>query len=216
MQLTDDKIELVNIENNPVECLANLYHKHQTLTGLGIREYDLLPQIKQGDRITDEPWIAKIRYKVALDNFRSAFNVGSIFRVCDAVGFEEVILGGYSPAKINPRVKKTAMGSTEWIPENISSDLSDVLSKHSLAGYEIIGLETVADTVVVDQFKWPERGVIVIGNEEHGISQAVMASCTKFVSIPMYGRKNSLNVANAFSIVAYSISSSLTARSEKQ
>jgi tRNA G18 (ribose-2'-O)-methylase SpoU len=215
MQLADDKIELVNIENNPVECLANLYHKHQTLTGLGIREYDLLPQIRQGDRITDEPWIAKIRYKVALDNFRSAFNVGSIFRVCDAVGFEEVILGGYSPAKINPRVKKTAMGSTEWIPESISSDLPNVLSKHSLAGYEIIGLETVADTVVVDQFKWPERGVIVIGNEENGISQAVMTSCTKFVSIPMYGRKNSLNVANAFSIVAYSISSSLTARSEK-
>ncbi len=203
-------------EVEQLECLGDLYHKHQILSGRGVREYDLLPSIKQGDTVTNEPWTASVHYKVALDNFRSAFNVGSIFRICDSVGFEEVLLGGYSPGKSHSGVVKTAMGATNWIPEVVCADLQKSLLNHQLDGYQIIGLETIDGASNIDSFLWPQKAVIVLGNEEQGISQSIMQRCTKFIQIPMFGRKNSINVANAFSIVAYSASSTLIKENKKQ
>ncbi len=200
-------LDLVQNEMDLFETLADLYHKHQKLSGQGIREYDLLPAVAEGDILSNKPWSASISYKVALDNFRSAFNVGSIFRICDAVGFEEVIIGGYSPGKSNSKVIKTAMGAGEWIPESKSFDLQLSLLEHQSEGYDIIGLETISGATAVNQFHWPQKAIIVLGNEELGISREVMKNCTKFVQIPMFGRKNSMNVANAFSIVAHSICS---------
>lgn len=188
-----------------LEYLADRYHHHKRLSGIGLAEHNFLPRVHSGDKKTDTPWRPSVTYKVALDNIRSAFNVGSIIRLVDAAGFEAVMLGGMTPGIANQQVVKTAMGCTAWIPQEIHSDLSAALTVQKKLGYSIIGLETVETSPNYLEFAWPQRGVLVLGNEEYGISQAVMKLCDAFVHLPMQGNKNSVNVANAFAITAYQI-----------
>jgi len=210
-------ISLPQLEGIPekqwwVEFLSDQFHLHQKKTGMDIREHDLLPKVITGDRISLAPWQGRFPYKVALDNFRSAFNVGSIIRVCDAVGFEEIISGPNSPGKMHPKVKKTSMGSTSWIPENTPADFRQYLQDCKKENYKIIGVETVEGAFNYNHFLWPPKGIIVLGNEEYGISDSILKTCDDFVSIPMYGRKNSINVSNAFAVIAYQICSFFTSR----
>lgn len=184
------------------EFIADQYHEHQKRMGVGIREADFLPKVITGDLKTDQPWKPALNYRVALDNFRSAFNVGSIFRTSDAAGFHSVILGGKTPATDHNQVRKTSMGTVEWIPEVARQDLAKYLSHCEVP---VIGVETVENAENYQVFDWPESAVLVLGNEEYGLSREVMAECDYFVRIPMCGRKNSVNVANAFAVIAFHI-----------
>lgn len=190
-----------------IELLSDTFHMHQRLTGLGIAEPDLLPHITTGDRTADGPWQAAVPYQVALDNLRSAFNVGSIFRLVDAAGFECVIMGADTPDTANRQVARTAMGATEWIPGRKADHLAGDLERLKSAGYVVIGIETVAGNASYHSFSWPRRGIVVLGNEEYGISQDVLRCCDHFVHIPMAGFKNSINVASAFAVIAFHIRS---------
>lgn len=188
-----------------LELISNTFHTHQKLTGLGLSESNLLPKIITGD--SDKPWKPKLLYKVALDNLRSAFNVGSIFRLIDAVGFESVVMSEKTPGKENLQVKKTAMSSSEWVPEEKGLDLANTLEKQKLNGYHIIGVETVKGSTSYLDFPWPKKGIVVVGNEEYGLSNNVLKTCQNYVHLPMSGKKNSINVANAFAVVAFHICS---------
>ncbi len=205
--LNDSKIEWNEQMSKEewTEFFADQYHYHKKLSGIGIAEHNLLPRVQKGDRIEDYEWNPKLNYKVALDNLRSAFNVGSIFRTTDATGLESVIIGGTTPGIENQQVVKTAMSCTEWIPQESALDLSTALNVHKENGYTIIGLETVDGSQTHWQFNWPEKGVVVLGNEEYGISQKVLQCCDSFVHLPMQGKKNSVNVANAFAVIAFQI-----------
>lgn len=187
--------------------LSDMFHFHQQLTGLGLAESDLLPHVLTGDTAPEGVWTGKLPYIVALDNLRSAFNVGSIFRLVDAAGFESVLMNGVTPGAENRQVEKTAMGATGWIPGKKPADFVSELKGIKSKGYHIIGVETVSGSSGYLEYPWPRRGVVVIGNEEYGISDSVMAICNDFVHIPMSGNKNSINVANAFAVVAFHISS---------
>jgi len=193
-----------------LEFIADTFHAHQKETGLGLSEADLLPHVLTGDKSPDQPWKGIIPYQVALDNFRSAFNVGSIFRLIDGVGFESILMSSKTPGPENRQVEKTSMGSTGWIPHRKTEELSADLIKMKEKGYRIIGLETVAGCASYEAYKWPLRGVVVLGNEEYGISESVLQACDDFVHIPMTGFKNSINVANAFAVIAFHIASSVS------
>lgn len=189
-----------------VEFLSQQFHHHQAQMELGLKESDFLPKVLTGDETTDRPWEGQLNYIVALDNFRSAFNVGSIFRTTDASGFQSVVLGGKTPGPDHNQVRKTSMGSTNWIPGRVEKNLAAHLADASVP---VIGVETVENAQNYHTFNWPESAILVLGNEEYGLSQEVMAECDHFVQIPMYGRKNSLNVSNAFSVIAFHIHSHL-------
>ena len=189
-----------------IELVANQYHHHKKQSGIGLAEHNLLPKVQQGDDVSNLEWQPAIPYKVALDNIRSAFNVGSIFRTVDAAGWDSVLVGGTTPGHENQQVVKTAMGCTQWIPQESTDHLADILMKEKKAGYTVIGLETVEDSQNHLEFEWPEKGIVVLGNEEYGISQSTMQACDRFVHLPMQGKKNSVNVANAFAIISFHIS----------
>ncbi|MGK0290195.1 MAG: 23S rRNA (guanosine2251-2'-O)-methyltransferase [bacterium] len=186
-----------------IELISNQFHWHQEETGLGLAESKFLPKVRQGDEITDHEWTAKHNYWVALDNLRSAFNVGSMIRTLDAAGWSGIITGGKTPSGKKLQVQKTSMGASDWIPEQHTKDLAQTLKEKAQEGIPIIGLETVEGAESCFDFEWPEKAILVVGNEEYGISQDVLATCTDFIQIPMSGRKNSLNVANAFAIIAF-------------
>lgn len=192
---------------NWIEFVSDRFHEHQKQRGLGLSEPDFLPRVLKGDKGSDDPLPPRLTYKVALDNLRSAFNIGSIFRLIDAAGFESVIMGQKTPGKEHHQVSKTAMGSQAWIPQEKADNLSEKLSSLKNAGYQIIGVETVENSWTYLEFPWPEKGVVVLGNEEYGLSKNVMTVCDEFVHLPMFGKKNSLNVANAFAVIAFHICS---------
>jgi 23S rRNA (guanosine2251-2'-O)-methyltransferase len=150
-----------------------------------------------------------------MDSIRSAFNVGSIIRIVDAVGFESILLSGNTPGKENGQVRKTAMGCAEWIPQKRYKNLAYALKRAKKGNYTIIGIETIPNSLSYVEYPWPEKGIVVLGNEEYGISEDVMKACDDFVHLPMSGIKNSVNVANAFAVIAFHIYTAKTSKTSK-
>ena len=190
-----------------LEFISERFHEHRKLSGKGLAESNFLPKISRGDRVFKGSWKPEIPYRVALDHIRSAFNVGSIIRVIDSVGFDAVMLSENTPGRENRQVQKTAMGCTKWIPLKKYRRLPAALNRAKAKGYSVFGIETIADSSSYFEFPWPEKGIVVLGNEEYGISEDILKVCDDFVHLPMKGFKNSVNVANAFAVIAFHIAS---------
>lgn len=195
-----------------LERLSDRIHFHRLLQGCTFRDDHFMPPVRTGDKKQKEPQ-RKFNCHIALDGVRSLFNVGSIFRICDASGFKSVILGN-TMGKSHPKVEKTAMGAQQWVEEEITSDLSGGLMKKKQAGFRIIGIETVESATPYHVYPWQDNTIVVFGNEEYGISSHVMATCDDFVHIPMSGCKNSINIATAASVICFQILVTLTSREQ--
>ncbi|MCP4021997.1 MAG: RNA methyltransferase, partial [Desulfobacteraceae bacterium] len=103
----------------------------------------------------------------------------------------------------------TAMGAQKWVKALKTCDLAQTLMEKKENGHTIIGCETVEGSTAYDSYLWPPKGVVVFGNEEYGISSHVLSVCDDAVRIPMRGKKNSINVASAVSVIAFHIASCL-------
>lgn len=154
------------------------------------------------------------RISVLLDNLRSAYNVGSIFRTCECLGLNELFLCGITPRPSNLGIKKTSLGSDSgisWIYENNSID---VLNKYIVEKYQIIGLECLETSIPIQEIQrndLREPICLILGNERLGIDPGVQNLCDMLVGIPMQGDKESLNVSVAFAIAAFYFSEKLSA-----
>jgi len=140
-----------------------------------------------------------------LDNIRSLYNVGSIFRTADAAGVERLILCGITAAPPHPSLRKTALGADERVAWEQSRNGVAALARLRLAGYRVAAIETGEGAV--DLFDWqPEFPLaVVFGNEVEGVSPAMLDMCDVRVSLPMHGIKRSLNVATAAGVVFYEL-----------
>lgn len=194
-----------------VEYISDAIHFHRIESGISPKDHDLLAstsaEITNKDKSKKENRV--LDYHIAIDNFRSLFNVGAIFRICDAAGFESVLLGN-TPGKEHSSIKKTSMGASDWIRSERTDDLATLLIEKKALGYQIIGIETIESSISYTDFNWPKKAIIVMGNEEYGISRHILRICDHFVHIPMYGRKNSINVANAASVIMFHVAQTLT------
>ena len=187
--------------------MIDLYKTFRMRAGLGF-ERDVYLEQEPGDRevANEKP----IPFAVLVHNLRSAFNVGSIIRSTDCFGLEGVHLSGYSTGPDHVTVKSAARGCQEWIPIKRWDSPFDCVKWHKENGYEIIALETGEDIPGINEVSWPKKGLIILGNEELGIAPELMAEATMKVTIPMAGRKASMNVAGAFAIMAFKIRSDYT------
>ncbi|MCG8640315.1 MAG: hypothetical protein MI862_11285 [Desulfobacterales bacterium] len=195
-----------------LESISNRIHEHRMALGIPCRDPDLLIRTTDGIDTEEGPGQAgRINFDchVALDGLRSLFNTGSIIRSCEAAGFKSVILGNM-PDRNHAGLQKTAMGAEKWINMENTNDLAQTLFEKKASGYTVIGVETVKGAKAYDRFDWCDRTVLVFGNEEYGISSHVLPACDAFVQIPMLGRKNSINVANAVSVVCFHAARALT------
>ncbi|GIV53879.1 MAG: rRNA methyltransferase [Candidatus Kapaibacterium sp.] len=141
---------------------------------------------------------------VLLWNIRSAYNVGSIFRTCDAARVEVLLLSGYTPGPDRHRVHKTSLGAEHTVPWQRYDDPHQAIAAQRHAGHRIIAVELVSNarpytTVSADDFP----ATFVFGNELVGIGEDVLADCDDAIVIPMFGLKHSLNVAVSVGIVLY-------------
>lgn len=151
------------------------------------------------------PAIRRHPIHVVLDNIRSAFNTGSIFRTADACGIAHVHLCGMTAHPPNVKLAKTALGAFDYVPWTYHARTEDAVAALRMEGIPLVAVE-VADTAVpLFGFAWPKPVAIMFGNEVTGISSSLLDCSHAVVRIPMRGFKNTINVATAFGIVAYEI-----------
>jgi len=146
-----------------------------------------------------------------VDNVRSLWNVGSIFRTADACGFREIVLTGISGCPPRPEISKTALGAEEAVAWSYHADAMEALARLRGEGYQPVALETTERAVPIEAVQWPSRVCLVVGNEVAGIAAGLLDACPLHAGIPMFGVKNSLNVAVAFGIAAHRASLALRA-----
>ena len=143
---------------------------------------------------------------VLLDNIRSLYNVGSVFRTAVGVGIKKLHLCGMTATPENPRLAKTALGAEKSLPWAYYNNA--LLAGKGLIeeGYSLWAVEGGEGAVSLFDAKPPEaneRIVLIIGNELAGIDPELLKICEKIVYIPMQGGKESLNLTGAFGIAAY-------------
>ena len=151
----------------------------------------------------------KKKFYIALDNIRSAENVGSILRTADAFGIDRLFFCGITPTSENKKVLKTSLGAEKSVKTKDAKDISFLLKKLKKKGFEIISLEQTEKSIDIDGFKVGDNICLVIGNEVSGVSSEVLDLSDKHIHIPMLGEKESLNVSVAFGIAAHHISKHL-------
>jgi len=145
---------------------------------------------------------------ILLDNIRSAWNVGSIFRNSDGLGIRSLYLCGITPTPENEAMRKTSLGAEKTVAWEYSPNALETAKKLKKdEGYILIALEQDPRAVPVTQFAIPssQHSILVIGNEVTGVDPELLDLCDHIIHIPMHGQKRSLNVEVAIAIAAYSL-----------
>ena len=200
---TEDRIIIDNLRsefiNNHDVILKTCNHlRHLLLTHLNEEpaDWDLLPSY--ADR-SEKRQILPL--EVYLDDIRSPFNVGSIFRSSESFGISRILISSGTASPTHKRALRTSMGCIDIIPwEKVGdTDLRPLLQNKNIFALELNGEP-------VDQFKFPDNGICIIGSEELGVSPECLKMADESfgrVSIPLAGIKGSINVSVAFGILMY-------------
>ncbi|HUW59887.1 MAG TPA: RNA methyltransferase [Candidatus Bathyarchaeia archaeon] len=151
------------------------------------------------------PQIKRNPLHAVIDNFRSAYNVGSVFRTADAGAIERIHLCGMSAHPPHRKIEKTSLGAFEYVPWTYYERTADALEWLRAQNIPVVAIEVVEGAIAYTRFDWPKPVAIVFGNEVTGINEKTLARCDATVCIPMCGFKNSINVATAYGIVQYEI-----------
>lgn len=143
---------------------------------------------------------------IVLDNIRSAFNVGSIFRSADGAGsVKKIYLCGITTQIDNPKLDKTALGATEMIPSEYYDNTMEAIEELKEKGIPIYSVELTDDALDFQKVKYPQKIALIFGHEKRGVNEEILKKMDKKIYIPMRGKKESLNVANCASIILYEI-----------
>jgi len=138
-----------------------------------------------------------------LENIRSLYNVGSMFRTADGALVEKIYLCGYTGYPPRKEIDKTALGSTLSVPWEYRPDPLETAALLRRRGCQIVCLEHTDRSFPYDGAPYRFPLCLVLGNEVEGVSRELVAASDMAVEIPMYGVKQSLNVAVACGIMAY-------------
>ncbi|MBX9690120.1 MAG: hypothetical protein K2X27_25640 [Candidatus Obscuribacterales bacterium] len=146
---------------------------------------------------------------VLLEEIRSLWNVGSIFRSADGAGFSQLFLTGITGCPPRKEIAKTSLGAEDHVAWNYSANSLPVLDELKKRGYQIIGLEKTENSKPLKKAQAENKIrnplCLVLGSEVKGVYSETLAACDLLLDLPMRGFKESLNVAVAFGIAAYAI-----------
>ena len=149
-----------------------------------------------------------------LDNVRSAFNVGSIFRCADGAGVAHLYLCGVTPTPAHPKVAKTALGAEQSVGWSHHANAVDLARQLKAEGELLWALEDGPAAQSLAEVAPPAGAdvILVVGNEVTGVDPGLLALCERTVAIPMWGVKRSLNVAVAFGVAVYALRFDINSR----
>ena len=147
-----------------------------------------------------------MKIHVVLDNIRSAFNVGSIFRSSDGSGsVEKIYLCGMTTDIDNPKLDKTALGASEMVNSQHYDTTVEAIEEIKKQNIPIYVIELTDEAIHFQKFDYPKEFAIIFGHEKSGVNEEIINTCDKVIYIPMRGKKKSLNVANVASIILYEV-----------
>lgn len=145
---------------------------------------------------------------LVLPDIRSLHNVGSFFRTADAFGVSKIYLTGITGTPDSLRgnkIEKTSLGAEKFIPWEYSEKVLDVIAGLKAQGFQVAALEQSKRSKVLGKHKLKNKVALVVGNEVNGLSKSILKNSDIILEIPMYGRKESLNVSVAGGIALYVI-----------
>ena len=151
--------------------------------------------------------VKRLPVSVVLDNVRSIYNVGSIFRTSDGAMIERLYLCGYTPHPPRKEIEKTALGATQSVPweyrQSPREQILELRAKH----VKICALELTTHSIPYYKIAREDFPLcLVVGNELTGISKELLELADLAIEIPMFGIKQSLNVAVAYGIALFELS----------
>ncbi len=134
-------------------------------------------------------------------------NIGSLFRIADALGLEKICLSGKSPVPPNPKIRRTSRSCEQFVAFEYASDPMDFVQHYRAAAYRIISLEISSQSRDLSDFRLaPDSKVcLILGAENTGVSQTLLDASDEALHIAMRGQNSSMNVANACAIACYQI-----------
>ena len=156
----------------------------------------------------------KLPLIVVLDDVRSMYNIGSVFRTCDAFRVEAVYLCGICQTPPSTEIHKTALGAEESVFWRYYNTALDAVEELQNFGYTVLSVEQVEHSTMLHTFV-PQRArkyAVVMGNEVKGVHQEVVDASDGCLEIPQLGTKHSMNVSVTAGIIIYKFAESLMLR----
>lgn len=140
-----------------------------------------------------------------LQDMQDPVNVGSAFRIADACGVRRMLLTGITTCPPHPLIKKVGRGRDRRIQWEYVEDAATGLAVLADEGFHRVAVELASDAVPYDGESYPSRLALVVGHEDHGVTNRTLSACDRAVYVPMYGKGASLNVHVSLGVVAYHI-----------
>ncbi len=148
---------------------------------------------------------------LVLDRVIDTYNIGSLFRLADAIAARKIYLCGEMEYPPSSKIHKSAVGTEEWVPWQKASSAAKTARRLAAKGVQIIAIEqhkkAVSWKLLDDKLKFP--CAIVVGNETTGIDKEVLKEADVIVELPLFGVNKSFNVWGSAAVVAYKILESL-------
>ncbi|MCW5519342.1 TrmH family RNA methyltransferase [Aureitalea sp. L0-47] len=144
------------------------------------------------------------------DGVNGPANIGSLFRIAEAFGVSEIVLGNAIVDLNSARMKRTSREAHTKVPHSVSEDLFATLLHLREGGYKLISLEISDDSSRLEDFKWNQKDKIalVLGNEANGISEEILKESDAVLHIELFGTNSSINVAQGTAIALYQLTKS--------
>lgn len=164
-------------------------------------------KITELNRLTNEEFQEKEKLPliVVLDNVRSLFNVGSVFRTSDAFLIEEIFLCGITSTPPHTEIHKTALGAENSVKWRYFQKTEDAVSYLKNENWSVVAIEQVEGSTMLSDFDFNanKKLAFVFGNEVKGVQQSVVNLCENCIEIPQFGTKHSLNISVTAGIVIW-------------
>ncbi len=164
-------------------------------------------QLRKFEGKIDKSKLKKQDIYIILDNVLDTYNIGSIFRLADAVGAKKVFLCDKTEIPPNHRIKKASINTTDWVDWEYAEKTTDAIQKlkKEVPEIKIIAVEQAKNSVAYDKYNYSLPLALVVGHESNGISKEVLELSDGVVELPMFGVNISLNVMVSLAIVLYQV-----------
>ncbi|MEK7168383.1 MAG: TrmH family RNA methyltransferase [Patescibacteria group bacterium] len=163
---------------------------------------------KNPPKIGDLRQIVRNPIYFVLDNVLDTYNIGSIFRLADAVAAEKIYICGESEYPPSSRIHKAAVGTEEWVAWSKENNASEVIKSLKKQGIFVVAIEQSVRSIdyrqlAKDSLRFPIA--LVVGHETTGVSKEVLDIADLIVELPMFGINKSINVWGSLAIISYKI-----------
>lgn len=162
-------------------------------------------QLRKGEGLKGKGKVKKQEIYIVLDNVLDTYNIGSIFRLADAVAAKKVYLCGETETPPNHRIKKASINTTEWVEWSYKETAIEAINniRSTINDIQIIAIEQSTKSIPYDKFEYTLPICLIVGNETTGVSKEVLEIVDAIVELPMFGVNISLNVMVCLGIVLY-------------